>query len=610
MLSRQSPLWHNAIMIDSAPAPSEADWRRAAEAGLAGASFERALVGAAPEGFAVEPLYLARHLPAHDQALFDAGLDRTGGPLVAQLYAVSDAQRAHAEIVEDLGQGVEALWLSLEDADDARVKLAVALAGVAPATPILLDAGEGGAHLASFARGLGFASVGAQLDPFATALQRGGLVRGFASAFDQAVAAEESGSPLARVAAVSPAAVVEAGGDLGQAIGFALAGAAEWARAFEARGAVDRVGASLAVIASPGTDVFRGIASLRALTLGFAKLWPALGVRAERPLFVGRSSRRALSALDAHTNMIRASLETFSLITAGADIVAVRAFDEIAVTKSALGRRLAKNTALVLAAESHLATVRDPAKGSYYVEALTDALARAGWAELMLIESEGGLAASLDKGAFQARVLAESEVRAKDIARRKRVLVGTSDFASTSAPLEVHQRRREPRGGELPELAGGRDAEPFESLRMAADSLALRRPKPLSALLVGVGPAESYRPREAFVRRLFELCGLTVDLLPDPNAAAATEAAWFESAIAARAPDVLCVVGADDAYPVAAESVVASARRAGVRAILLAGKPGALAEPLKAAGLTASVALGDDMVSLLRSMLATLGGEA
>jgi methylmalonyl-CoA mutase len=594
-------------MIDPASAPSEAAWRKAAEAGLGGASFERALVGTAPEGFAVEPLYLARHLPPHDQALFDAG---AGGPVVAQLYSVGDPVRAHSEIVEDLGRGVEALWLRLEDEADARVKLGVALAGVAPPTPILLDAGEQAVRLSAHAKQLGFLSVGAQLDPFATMLRRGDLARGWAAAFDEAVAASEVQSTLGRVVAVSPAAIVEAGGDLGQAIGFALAGAAEWARAFDARGAVGRVAASLAVVVSPGTDVFRGIALLRALTLGFAKLWPALGVPGDRPLFVGVGSRRALSALDAHTNMIRASLESFSLITGGADIVAARAFDEIAVTKSALGRRLAKNTPLVLTAESQLASVRDPAKGSYYVEALTDALARAGWAELARIEGEGGLAASLDKGAFQSRVAHASEARARDITRRKRVLVGTSDFATAAAPLEISQRRREPPRGELPALSGGRDAEPFEALRLAGDAIAARRGKPLSALLVGLGPAATYRPREAFVRRLFELCGFAVDLFPDPNAEAATEAAWFESAIKSRAPDALCVVGADDAYPIAAESVVGSAKRAGVPAILLAGKPGALAEPLKAAGLTSSVALGDDMVALLGSVLAASGGAA
>ena len=56
--------------------------------------------------------------------------------------------------------------------------------------------------------------------------------------------------------------------------------------------------------------------------------------------------------------------------------------------------------------------------------------------------------------------------------------------------------------------------------------------------------------------------------------------------------------------------MIGSAKRALVPAILLAGKPGALAEPLKAAGLTSSVALGDDMVALLSSVLAASGGAA
>ena len=47
---------------------------------------------------------------------------------------------------------------------------------------------------------------------------------------------------------------------------------------------------------------------------------------------------------------------------------------------SPTGRRLARNTQLVLIEESNLARVVDPAGGAWYVEHLTDQLARAAWA--------------------------------------------------------------------------------------------------------------------------------------------------------------------------------------------------------------------------------------
>ncbi|MBL8742579.1 MAG: hypothetical protein JNK04_15835, partial [Myxococcales bacterium] len=283
------------------------------------------------------------------------------------------------------------------------------------------------------------------------------------------------------------------------------------------------------------------------------------------------------------------------------------AFDALTVDPSALGTRLAKNTPIVLAAESHLAAVRDPGNGSYYIEALTDALARAGWAELGRIESEGGLARSLEAGAFQARVTEARRQRGRDIARRKRVLVGTSDFASEALPLPTAGRTRDPAPGALP---AARDAEPFEALRASVDAMAARLQKRPSVLLIGLGPAPTYRAREAFVRRLFEVPGFVVDLLPDPGAEAATEEAFLTNVLRARAPGVVCLVGADETYPTTAEPVVAAAKHAGVPAIVLAGKPGSLSEPLTAAGLTHSVALGDDMVAVLESIVAAVGGAS
>jgi len=597
-------------MVDPAFASSdEARWKSAAEAGLAGASFERALVGVAPEGFAVEPLYLARHLPKIDIGVAFAASSQ---PIVAQRYSVTAPARANAEIVEDLGRGVALPWLSFEPDTNLAVKLGVTLAGVPATTPILLDAGEAALDLAGQARRLGFSRVSALCDPFSTALRQGGLKSSWAVGFDRAHAeAVEAGGAGVTSLAVSPAAVFDAGGDMAQAIGFALAGAAAWARAFDSRNRVDLAASSLAVIVSPGSEVFRGIALLRALSIGFAKLWSALGVAGPRPLFVGVGSQRALSGLDVETNMIRATLETFSLIVGGADVVATRPFDEPSATRSALGRRLAKNTALVLLSETELGKVRDPAAGSYYVESLSGSLARAGWAELNRIETEGGLEDSLEAGLFQERVRHASAARERDIVRRKRVLVGTSEYATTAS---VAPTRPIAEASGLVTLVSPlrsiRDAAPFESLRASVSELSAKRGRPLSGLLIGLGPAASYRAREAFMRRLFEVAGFAVDLLPDPSAAAATESAWLEQAISSRTPDAVVLIGSDEIYQSAAEAVVLAAKRAGSPAIVLAGKPGDLAAPLHALGMTHSVAVGDDVVAVLSSVVELARGAS
>ena len=71
--------------------------------------------------------------------------------------------------------------------------------------------------------------------------------------------------------------------------------------------------------------------------------------------------------------------------------------------------------------EAHLSAVHDPAGGSYYVETLTDALAKAGWEELQRIERAGGARHHLSSGAHEAelaRALKQAGVHRVLIARR------------------------------------------------------------------------------------------------------------------------------------------------------------------------------------------------
>ncbi|TIO39103.1 MAG: methylmalonyl-CoA mutase, partial [Mesorhizobium sp.] len=67
-------------------------------------------------------------------------------------------------------------------------------------------------------------------------------------------------------------------------------------------------------------------------------------------------------------------------------------------------RRVARNAQLILADESHLHHVADPASGSGAVEALTDGLCLAAWEEFQRIEAEGGVLNSLQQGYIQNRV--------------------------------------------------------------------------------------------------------------------------------------------------------------------------------------------------------------
>jgi methylmalonyl-CoA mutase len=127
--------------------------------------------------------------------------------------------------------------------------------------------------------------------------------------------------------------------------------------------------------------------------------------------------------------MLRASNACFAAMVGGADSVTPLAFDAALGPASELGRRLSRNTALVLSRESHLGRVLDPAGGSYYVESLTTALSREAWAFFQQIEGQGGMTRCLVEGGWLAEQLADAaRKRSSRMGSERGTLVGVTAF--------------------------------------------------------------------------------------------------------------------------------------------------------------------------------------
>jgi len=71
---------------------------------------------------------------------------------------------------------------------------------------------------------------------------------------------------------------------------------------------------------------------------------------------------------DPYANMLRATIAVFSAGLGGADAVTVLPFTLARGLPERFARRIARNTQLVLSAESNLAKVADPTAGSGVIE--------------------------------------------------------------------------------------------------------------------------------------------------------------------------------------------------------------------------------------------------
>ena len=257
------------------------------------------------------------------------------------------------------------------------------------------------------------------------------------------------------------------------------------------------------------------------------------------------------------------------------------AFDEALGPASALGRRVARNTGLVLREESALGRVKDAPGGSYYFDSLTDALAREGWKRFQGIEREGGIEKALVSGGLRARIESAWSEWLGRIATRKVGVLGVSEFGNLDEKLPRPAQKREAPPHDATALPMHRDAEPFEALRLRADA-SPRRPE---ALLVALGPLAESRARVGFAINFFGAGGIR-----------AREGAPAEVAIA-------CLCGSDERYAAEAVDQARALKAAGCRRVLLAGRPGALEAALREAGVDGFLYAGCDAVALLSELL-------
>ena len=279
--------------------------------------------------------------------------------------------------------------------------------------------------------------------------------------------------PKAGLFLASGRVIHEAGGGEAGELAFMLASALAYAKALVRAGlTMDQAFSGIHLGLSADADYFASIAKLRAARVLWAQLTKACGATAPARI-EARSSQRMLAAQDPWTNMLRLTSAGFGAAVGGADAVVLGAFTDAIGLPTAFARRQSRNTQLVLMEEAHLGRVADPAAGSGYIEALTDEMARAAWAQFQAIEAEGGVVAALASGHVAAQVAATCAARK---AAGPPKIVGVTAFPPTEdAPVEVERPSPVSTEAPSPRLPGpdGR-CPPLAPIRIAAPHEAAR----------------------------------------------------------------------------------------------------------------------------------------
>ncbi len=452
--------------------PSPADWRGLAEKALKDRPLE-SLVHLDPDGLAIRPLYAA--VSGGEPVFAPRPSDADGRPWDVRTLVEGDEPGAvNAALLADLEGGAASVLLKGRVLADSE-PLARALEGVAlELAAVGLDAGLDGPEaanaLAVAAKGSPRAKLMFHMDPLSAFAEAGAAPRAIDEHLMLAAntAARHAGAyPEASFFLASGRVVHEAGGSIGQELGFAAANAVALAKATVAAGMTAEAALKGTVLSlSLDQEYFDGLAKVRALRLMWRSICRAF--EAESPAVIEvRSSRRMLSARDPWPNLLRLTAAGFAGAVGGADAVVLDGLSRANGRSDAFARRQARNTQAVLMEEAHLGRVDDPAAGSWFLDARTRDLAEAGWTEFQRIEGEGGLVASLKTGGVQDRVAAARAEREAALASGASQLVGVTKFVDPEprpAPFESEAATAPQTGGDACDpLTPVRFAAPFET---------------------------------------------------------------------------------------------------------------------------------------------------
>ncbi|QSQ26215.1 methylmalonyl-CoA mutase small subunit [Pyxidicoccus parkwayensis] len=614
------------------PPPSTDAWRRLVEKDLKGKPFS-SLQSSLEGGLSLQPLYTSQEAPTPAEppgvVPYVRGtqpLGHTeGGWTVCQEYAGPDVASTAEALRTDLERGAQGVWLLLDAPHGVDVKDAAALKQVlahvplettpvhlepardvlAPAALLLQVADAKRVARSSLKGSLGVDPIGAMARAGAAKVDVAGTLAKAAPMVTSLL----KEAPGLRVLLVSSRAWADAGATPVQELAWAIATGVEYLRELERAGVAPGDAArSVQFALSVGGQFFPEIARLRAARLLWSKVVAASGgaPEAQAMSLHARTASGTKTKRDPWVNILRATAESFAAVVAGADSVSTAPFDEALGAPDEQGRRLARNTQLILRDESSLNRVADPAGGSYFLEQLTQELARAAWTELQRIESLGGMTRALVQGDV-ARVLTEA-VAARDKAVRSRRLpiVGVSEFPHlTEAPVQ-----REPHSTPAPVVPEGgfaplhpvRLSEAFESLRDASDRFLGRSGARPRAFMVSLGTLAEHTVRSTWVTNALAVGGIeTVEQRDFANASLAADA------FASTGTPLAVISGPDTLYPEQVPALAQALKAKGARTVVVAGRPGDSEAAFRAAGVDLFISAGADLFQLLKTLHQHLG---
>lgn len=275
----------------------------------------------------------------------------------------------------------------------------------------------------------------------------------------------------------------EAGSTAAQEIAFTIAdGIAYIEAALKAGMKIDEFAGRLSFFWNAHNNVLEEVAKFRASRRLWATIlkerFHAESSKSMKLRFHTQTAGSMLTAQQPNNNIIRVALQTAAAVMGGTQSLHTNSRDEALALPTTESVTIALRTQQIVAYESGLADVVDPLGGSYYVEAMTNAIEAEAKEYIRKIDEMGGAVEAIDKGYIQKEIQDAAYAWQMSVESGERTIVGINKFTMEEPPvtglLKIDASVGEKKKAQLAQDKANRDqakvAEELAKLEKAAQT--------------------------------------------------------------------------------------------------------------------------------------------
>ncbi|GAP71263.1 cobalamin-dependent methylmalonyl-CoA mutase large subunit [Candidatus Symbiothrix dinenymphae] len=615
------------------PPVSTEKWMEKITADLKGADFEKKLVWKTNENFDVQPFYRKEDLAGlkaidtvPGEFPYMRGSKKNNDWFVRQDIVVTSFAEANKKALDILNKGVNSLGFKIKGEEISREHIATLLKDILPEcvelnfTTCNMQSAKLVEILVAYFKEKKYDLTkihgSVNIDFVGIILRKGHVKEEWLKEMVAAVKAVAPEMYLFKVIGVNACLFKNAGSTITQELGYALAWGDELLSQLIKAGLEPALAAKkIKFNFGVSTNYFLEIAKFRAARLLWAEIvesykptckhdCPNEGPNnqcrcASKMNIFAQTSTFKQTLYDAHVNLLRTQTEAMSASIAGVNSLLVNTFDEAYKTPDDFSERIARNQQLLLKEECHFDKVGDVSGGSYYIETLTDSIAKEAW-KLFTDTKTKGFYKSVLAGEIQNAVNASADKRFKALAQRREVLLGTNQFPNfaevAGKQIVADTTICGCQGSEsgIPTLNTKRLGDEFETLRLTTE----KSGKEVKAFMLTIGNLAMRLARSQFSSNFLACAGYKVI----DNLGFETVAEGVAAARKAKA-DLIVLCSSDDEYATFAPE---AHKLIGDKEILvIAGAP-ACSEDLKAQGITNYINVKSNVLETLQGFNAKL----